>query len=208
MPGARGEAPDDGSAEIAETTSLARLALVHRADNVRMAAPDLIVLKRDRDLGGRQYEMWVRRGLFALTCVIPLLALLNVFGQRPSTAHAGGPVAALSVYSPTRVRGGLLFEARFHITARQDIKNAILVLDSGWLEGMSANTIEPSPLGQASANGKLSFTLGHIAAGKSYVLYMEFQVVPTNVGHRSQSVELFDGTHKLLELHRAITVFP
>jgi hypothetical protein len=170
--------------------------------------PDTIVLTRDRDLAGRKRELWVRRGLLTLFSVVPLLALLNVFGQRPETATASSDAARLSVYAPTRVRGGLLFEARFRITGRREIKNAVLVLSSGWAEGMSINTVEPSPLGQASADGSLSFQLGHIAAGKSYVLYLQFQVNPTNVGHRAQNVTLYDGRQRLLEEHRAITVFP
>src|SRR4051794_22946042 len=101
--------------------------------------PDTIVLKRDRDLAGRQNEIWVRRGLFALLCVVPVLALLNVFGQRPATSSAAIGAARLSVYAPTRVRGGLLFQARFHLTAERDIKKAILVLAPGWLEGMTVN---------------------------------------------------------------------
>jgi hypothetical protein len=171
-------------------------------------APDTIVLKRDRDLTGRQKEIWVRRGLFALLCVVPVLALLNLFGQRPATSSATTRAAHLKVYAPVRVRGGLLFEARFHVTAEQDIKKAILVLDPGWLEGMTVNTIEPAPTTEASANGSLSLQLGHIPRGQSYLLFIQFQVNPTNVGHRHQTVQLYDGKQKLLELHRTITVFP
>jgi hypothetical protein len=173
-----------------------------------VSAPDLIVLKRDRDLSGRKHEGRIRRGLFALLCALPVLALFNVFGQRPSTQSAEAPAATLDLRAPTHVRGGLLFEARFHITARRDVDKAVLVLDPGWLEGMTANTIAPSPLAEASANGKLSLTLGHIPAGQSYVLYMQFQVNPTNVGRRSQGVTLYDGTQKVLALDRTITVFP
>jgi hypothetical protein len=57
--------------------------------------PDTIVLKRDRDLVGRQNEIWVRRGLFALMCVVPVLALLNLFGQRPSESTAAVKKARL-----------------------------------------------------------------------------------------------------------------
>jgi hypothetical protein len=35
-----------------------------------------------------------------------------------------------------------------------------LVLDSGWGEGVTINTIEPSPVGEASRDGKLVFDLG------------------------------------------------
>jgi hypothetical protein len=50
--------------------------------------------------------------------------------------------------------------------------------------------------------------LGHIPAGNSYILFVEFQVNPTNVGHRSQAVELEDGQSQLLTIHRTITIFP
>lgn len=170
--------------------------------------PDTIVLKRDRDLIGRRNEIWVRRGLFALLCVVPVLALLNLFGQRPAGSQASAAAARLQVYAPSRVRSGLLFEARFHVTANKDIKKAILVLDPGWLEGMTVNTIEPAPTNEGSANGSLSLVLGHIPKGQSYLLFIQFQVDPTNVGHRHQTAQLYDGDQKLLAVHRTITVFP
>jgi hypothetical protein len=37
---------------------------------------------------------------------------------------------------------------------------------------------------------------------------MDFQVNPTNVGHRSQDVTLADGNTALVTLHRNVTIFP
>jgi hypothetical protein len=37
------------------------------------------------------------------------------------------------------------------------------------------NALAPSPLGEASRNGKLVFTLGYIPANRTSALYMEFQ---------------------------------
>jgi hypothetical protein len=171
--------------------------------------PDAIVLERDRDLEGRQYDIWIRRGLMGLVAAVPLIALFNVFGQRPDTHTLVGPAASMKIYAPDKLRGGLLYEARFHVTARQDIKDAYLVLGPGWAEGMSINTIEPSPMSEASNNGRLSFELGHIGAGKSYILFMQFQVNPTNVAFgRKQTVWLNDGTTRLLTFSRNLTVFP
>jgi len=170
--------------------------------------PDYLVLRRHRDLVGRTWHPWLRRALIVVILAVPILGLLNVFGQRPSTAAAVAPEASLKVYSPTSVRGGLIFEARFHVTARQDLKDAILVLGSGWLEGMTLNTIEPSPVNEASKSGRLSLELGHISAGQSHILYVQFQVNPTNVGHRSQTVELDDGDQRILSLRRSITIYP
>ena len=172
--------------------------------------PDTLVLKRHRDLDGIfRGAIWVRRGVLAVLTALCALALLNVFGQRPSTARAETAAATLSVYAPTALRGGDFMEARFHVTAKRDLKKAILKLDPGWAEGMSMNTIEPSPVGEASDNGRLSFELGHIPAGRSFILFVQFQVNPTNVAwRRPQNVELDDGQTVVARIHRTITVFP
>ena len=170
--------------------------------------PDQIVLKRDRDLEGRAWEIWVRRGLFALLPLLSLLALLSLFGQRPSRSNATAAQASLAVYAPSRVRGGLLYEARFRVTARAELKKAVLVLDSGWLENITVNSIEPQPVSESSADGRLALDLGEIPSGKSYLLFVYFQVNPTNVGHRSQSVELLDGNERIAVVDRSITIFP
>jgi len=171
--------------------------------------PDTIDLERDRDLKGRERDIWVRRGLMSIVAAIPVIALFNVFGQRAETRTLVGPAASLKISAPARLRGGLLYQARFHITARQDIKDAYLVLGPGWAEGMQMNTIEPSPVSEASNNGRLSFELGHIGAGHSYILFMQFQVNPTNVAFgRKQTVWLNDGKTRLLTFSRNLTVYP
>jgi hypothetical protein len=176
---------------------------------VRVAdAPDTIVLGKHRDLEGRRREVWVRRALLSLVVLVPVLALFNLFGQHPQTSKASVDAATLSVYAPTRVRGGLLWQARFHITAHRELKNAILVLGTGWLEGMTVNTIEPGPVGEASRNGRLALTLGHIPQNQSYILFMQFQVNPTNVGHRSRDVVLYDGNTQIASIHQKVTVLP
>ena len=172
--------------------------------------PDTLVLKRHRDLDGVfRGAIWVRRAVLAVLTVFCVAGLLNVFGQRPSTARTEAAAATISLYAPTALRGGDFMEARFHITAKRDLKKAILKLDPGWAEGMSMNTIEPSPVGEASDDGRLSFELGHIAKGRSFTLFMQFQVNPTNLAwHRPQNVELDDGNRVLARLHRTISVFP
>jgi hypothetical protein len=40
------------------------------------------------------------------------------------------------------------------------------------------------------------------------VLFMQFQVDATNVGHRSRDVALYDGERKLLTVRRSLTIFP
>ena len=169
--------------------------------------PDQLTLKRNRDQEGKRELPWRRAGV-ALVAIFVLAALFNVFGQRPQTTTAGVPEASLKMYSPERVRSGLFYETRFTIHALQDVKNATLVLSSTWLEGMTLNTIEPGPISESSRNGSLAFQLGHIPAGDKYILFLQFQVNPTNVGRRDQVVELYDGERRLFGIHRTITIFP
>ena len=170
--------------------------------------PDQLVLKRHRDLEGVGWTVWIRRAVIALLTALIVLALLNVFGQRPHAARADAAQASLQVYAPNHLRGGLLYMARFTISAHQDVKKAMLVLDSGWAESITINTIEPSPIDEGSDNGRLSFDLGHIAAGNKYRLFMDFQVNPNNVGNRDQDVELLDSKTHILTIHRSVFVYP
>ena len=114
----------------------------------------------------------------------------------------------LEVYSPRRVRSGLFFMSRFTIRAERDVEAATLVLDPGWLEGITLNTLVPSPVGEASRDGKIALDLGHVPAGTKHVFFLHFQVNPTEIGRRSQDVALFDGETPLLAIDRTVTIFP
>lgn len=168
--------------------------------------PDYLTLRRHRDLEGRRPPArWICLSLVSLFC---LLGLANLFGQRPGTTTKDARVASLKVYSPSRLRSGLIYESRFTIEAHKEIRNATLVLDPGWLEGMTLNTLEPSPVSEANRNGRISLELGHVPAGTIHRLFLHFQVNPTNLGHRSQDVDLQDGETPLLHIDRSVTVFP
>lgn len=170
--------------------------------------PDGLTLKRHRDLVGREKRPFARWILLSLLGLLCLLGLANLFGQRPQTSTAESPVASLDVYSPERLRSGLYFESRFHIHARQEIREATLVLDPGWLEGMTLNTLEPGPIGEASRDGRIALELGRIPPGGEHLFFLHFQVNPTNVGRRSQDVELYDGEKLLLTIDRSVTIYP
>jgi hypothetical protein len=150
----------------------------------------------------------VRRILVAGVTLLLALGLLNVFGQRPSTSVEEADAATLEVYAPERVRGGLYYEARFTVEARRELKEATLVLDPGWSEGITTNTLLPGPLGEGSRDGRPTLELGRVPAGRKHVLYLQLQVNPTNVGHRSQDVRLYDGDTLVSKIDRTITVFP
>jgi hypothetical protein len=170
--------------------------------------PDELIVSRHRDLEGRSNEVWVRRGILALLGVIPILALFNLFGQRASTSQASLGEATLRLHAPKAVRPGLIYQAVFVVRAHSDIDDAALVLNSGWVDGMTVNSVVPSPISQTSQNGSLRFELGRIPAGSQFKLLVYFQVNPTTVGRKGQDTELVDGNRRLLSIHRTLTVFP
>jgi hypothetical protein len=170
--------------------------------------PDGIVLSRHRDLKGREWHPWVRRALVALVALVLLLALLGFVGQSTSTTRVETPAATLEVDAPDAVRGGLLYQARFTIVAHHELKAATLVLSGEWIDGLTVNTIEPSPVNEASRDGDVAFELGHLAAGARYVLYMDYQVNPTTVGSRTLKLELDDGEQPVAHLTRHLRIWP
>ena len=121
--------------------------------------PDYLTLRHNRDDEGRR-DLVIRRGFVGLLVLLSGLGLLNAFGQHPSTSRAATRAADLEVYAPARVRAGLYYMARFTIDAHTDLRRATLVLDPGWAEGITINTIVPSPVGEASAGGKLAVLPG------------------------------------------------
>jgi hypothetical protein len=169
--------------------------------------PQFLTLTKNRDRMERT-ELIVRRSFFGVVFLIALLGLLNVFGQRPKDSLAASSAADLHVFAPTKLRGGLYYEGRITIEAKQEIEKATIVLDSGWTEQMQINTVEPSPIGESSRDGKLTLEFGHVPAGEKLVAWMQFQVNPTNVGRRSQDVALYDDTTHLATADRTVTIFP
>ena len=170
--------------------------------------PDGVVLRRHRDLEGRRWHPWLRRGLLGLIALVLVLGLFDVFGQATSTTRAQAGAATLSVSAPGAVRGGLLFQARITTEAHTELRDATLVLNQAWLDGLTVNTIEPSPLNEASRDGNLAFDLGHLPAGSKHVLYLDYQVNPNTVGSRTLRLELQDGETPVTSLERTLRIFP
>ena len=170
--------------------------------------PGRLSAEHDRDLVGRDRDVWVRRLLLGLLAAFAVAALLNVFGQRTATTSVHGAAASLSVNAPERLRGGLIFQGRFDIQAEQAIEHPKLVLSSGWLEAMTLNTTEPEPLDESSRDGGLELAFGPLAAGDGLTVRTEWQVNPTTVGSRTQDVALYDGKRELASVDRSMTVFP
>jgi hypothetical protein len=172
-------------------------------------APDTLTLVENRDLRGRRQRLlWARRAGLTLLALVPLLALVNLFGQRPATSSASTAAARLQVYAPTRARSGVVYAARFTVFAAHELKRATLVLDPGWAEAYTVNGEAPTPVSEGSNEGKLVLLLGHIPKGGHYTEFLSLQVNPTNVGRRNQRVWLYDGSQRLLTVNRTVTVWP
>jgi uncharacterized membrane protein YcaP (DUF421 family) len=75
-------------------------------------------------------------------------------GAHPAVRHiillllAVWSLLALEVQSPSRLRGGLIFQTRITIHARTRIAHPTLVLQHGWFESMSVNSIVPDTASQ------------------------------------------------------------
>src|SRR3954453_20856225 len=170
--------------------------------------PDLLTQERHRDLVGRERDPWIRRVFLLVLGALLVAALVNVFGQRSETVHASGPAARLEVHGPKRVRGGLLYQQRITVHALQDIAHPRLVLDAGWLDGQTLNTIEPGAVGEASRDGRLVLSYDQLSAGDDLVVYLQYQVNPTHVGNTDHGVEIDDAERPLARVGGTLTTFP
>lgn len=162
----------------------------------------------DLELQGRGHHAQLRRVVLAFLALIVVAALLNFFGQESTTTTASGRKAVLQVEAPLRLRGGLLYQARFEIHAKQRLAAPKLVLSSGWLEATTLNTVAPTPLSESSGPGGLSMAFESLPAGHTLVVWTDWQVNPTNVGGHSEDTALFDGPTRIASANRTVTVFP
>jgi hypothetical protein len=170
--------------------------------------PEGIVLERHRDLRGRMRQIYYRRGLLCVIAALPVLALLNVFGQRPTSTTVDAQAASLSVTAPDRLRSGLVFQVRVEVVAHQDINELEIVFDRGWWESMSINSIIPEASKSSSENGQVVLSYGRLPAGRKLIAWVYCQVNPTNVGERRENVEIDDNSRPLAHVHRSLTIFP
>jgi hypothetical protein len=170
--------------------------------------PEGLSADRAARLSGRSHEPWVRRAILVLLGAIVVAALFDVFGQQPTTSRAAGPAAALQVQAPSRMRGGLVFQARFEVTARTRLAQPALRLQRGWFEDMSVNSIEPSPSSETSRDDAVILSFDPIDAGHTLTVWIFFQANPTNLGRQGQDVALTDGSRVVAAVHRSVLIFP
>jgi hypothetical protein len=157
---------------------------------------------------GLAVGLWTRRAVMAVFAALGVLGLLNVFGQHTSRSTAQTSAAILRVTAPRVVRGGLFFQSRIEIRAQRALQHPRLVLDEGWIDGMQVNSIEPAPAGEAGRDGRVVFSYDALDAGERFVVWLQFEVDPTNTGRRSYALELDDAESRVAAIRRQITILP
>jgi hypothetical protein len=167
-------------------------------------------LRRDRhvELRGQRGKPWMRRVVVALFAAVVVAALVGAFGQQDETVTASASGATLTVRAPERVRGGLFFQGRMDIAARERIRRPRVVLGDGWTEELQLNTLEPAPASESSRDGRLELEYDAIDEGERLTLWLQFEANPTGAGHRDRSVELLDGDRRLAMTGGDLTVLP
>lgn len=170
--------------------------------------PETLDRGRHRDPERRDVELWVRRAGIVLLVALLCVALAGVFGQSGETLRAAGAAATLRLDAPRALRSGLMYQARITIEAHRALERPLVVLESGWLDGMTVNSLEPAPVDETERNGFLALGYDALAAGDSLTVYVELQANPTTVGDRTQTTLLEDGGRVLARIDRSITVFP
>ena len=178
---------------------------VHESSPVTRLFTDVAAVPDPR---GVTIGLWARRAVMAVFAAFAALGLLDVFGQGTTQTVARAPAAVVRVTAPPVVRGGLFFQSRVDIRAVRALEHPRLVLDEGWVEGMQFNSTEPAPVSEASRDGRVVLSYDRVDAGERLVVWMQFEVDPTSVGHRSYGLELDDADTNVAAIHRTITVFP
>jgi hypothetical protein len=171
--------------------------------------PAEIDLGRHRDFEGRTAGRWLRRVFMSLLVLLLVAALANAFGQAAATDTASGAGGTLSVKAPSRLRGGLSYQGEFVIHAAEALAAPTLVLERGWVDQTTVNTIQPEPSGSTTdAGGDLKLRFPSMAAGRTLVVYVEFQTNPIDVGSHDAGAALYDGARPIASISRTQLDFP
>jgi hypothetical protein len=170
--------------------------------------PDGIDLPRHRDFKGKRPGQWLRHVYLAVLLAFIVAALLNVFGAVPTTSEASGAAATLKVTAPEHVRGGLLYQARIEIHALRPIGAPTLVLDRGWVEETTINTLQPEPAETTTDEGHLKIRYPPLPPGRKLTVYVALQANPNDVGTHNQGVALDDAEEEIASVDRTQVNFP
>jgi hypothetical protein len=174
----------------------------------RAEVPVGIDRPRHQDLAGRNRHVWWRRVALAVVAAVPVLGLLNVFGQHAAPVSYASPAASLLIDSPVHVRGGVIFTTEIVITPHRQLHDARLYLGNGWFEAMTLNGVAPQPSTESAQGPWQVWDFGQLPAATAFHLWISWQTNPTNIGRHPQTVALNDGGTHLMTVDRTLTVFP
>jgi hypothetical protein len=172
------------------------------------ALPELLDRKRHVDLEGRRLEYWLLTAGILLLAAFVAVGLANVFGQKVETQSVTTAIADLEVKAPRAVRSGLIYEAQFTVLAHRRLEEPTLVLDSGWFDGFTINTMSPDTKDWVMRDGRNVLSYDALPAGTKLVVRLQYQVNPTTFGTRDQAIALSDGDTPILALDHETTIFP
>jgi hypothetical protein len=172
------------------------------------ALPDRLDRKRHVELENRHFETWLPRVGVVVFAVFLAFGLASVFGQKVETTTAEAASADLEVKAPNAARPGLVYEVQFTITAKEALAQPALVLDSGWFDGFTINTMSPDQTSWIQRDGRNVLSYPSIAAGDELVVRFQYSVNPTTFGRRSHRVVLQDGGSPIASVDHDLTVFP
>ena len=128
---------------------------------------------RHQSLSGRGRHVWYRRAVLVLITALPVLGLLNVFGQHASPVTFQSPAASLVIDSPAHIRGGLIFTTEIVITPHQQLHDARLYLNNGWFQAMTINGIAPQPSNESAQGSWQVCDFGQLPAATAYRVWID-----------------------------------
>ena len=172
------------------------------------ALPDQLDREEHVELKDQYLEVWLPRVGVLVFVAFVALALANIFGQKVDTATTRASAADLEVKAPSAARPGLVYEVQFTITANRALDEPALVLDSGWFDGFTINTMSPDQEDWVQRDGRNVLTYGPVAAGDELVVRFQYSVNPTTFGARDQGVALEDSGSPIVAVDHSMTVFP
>jgi hypothetical protein len=170
--------------------------------------PDALDRARHCDMRGRDWHVWWRRFALLAILALPVLGLVNVFGQRESSTTVRGALASVQIVAPSAVRAGIVFTTQIVVTPRAPITDCELYLGQGWFAGMTLNGVTPQPSDQSSDGPWQIWQFGDLGVGQRLRLWISWQTNPTTVGHHSQPVAVYDGERRLVTVHRSMMIYP
>lgn len=163
---------------------------------------------RDLELRGRGGQVWLRRAGVLLLAAVSVAAVTGAFGQQESASSASAPAATVTVREPTRVRLGLLFQAKIVVRARRDLETPRLRLSAGWFEDAQLNTVEPAPLEERPADDGVEWEFPALRAGDVLEVWLQYQANPAAPGVRDHALVLLDGSREVAAVRRELIVLP